>query len=76
MTRQIRGTKAEEELLARVPLGRWGKGREGGAGDEGEGEAEGVRYGDLEGTLVWLCGRGGEFVTGETVIVDGGFSGR
>ena len=76
LTRQIRGTRAEDELMTRVPLGRWGRGREGGAEEDIEGNADGVRYGDLEGTVVWLCGRGGEFVTGETVLVDGGYSGR
>ena len=29
---------------------------------------------DLEGTLLWLCGSGSDFVTGVVVPVDGGFS--
>ena len=69
LTKGIREVPEEENrVLGRVPMGRWGKAR--GKEDE-EGD-----LGDLEGVVVWLCGRGGEFVAGETVVVDGGFSGR
>lgn len=32
--------------------------------------------GDLEGAVIWLCGRASDFVSGTTVVVDGGFSAR
>ncbi|KAL9110533.1 MAG: hypothetical protein Q9227_004891 [Pyrenula ochraceoflavens] len=32
--------------------------------------------GDLEGAIVWLSSRGSEFVSGETITVDGGFTGK
>jgi 2-dehydro-3-deoxy-D-gluconate 5-dehydrogenase len=32
--------------------------------------------GDLEGAVIWLCSRASDFVSGTTVIVDGGFSAR
>lgn len=59
LTASIRTDKvAEEKLLDRVPMGRWG----------GEG--------DLEGAVIWLSGRGSDFVSGTTVVVDGGFTAR
>lgn len=59
LTAGIRNDKiAEEKLLDRVPMGRWGG------------------QGDLEGATIWLRGAASDFVSGTTVVVDGGFSAR
>ncbi|KAF2749159.1 NAD(P)-binding protein [Sporormia fimetaria CBS 119925] len=54
----MRDEKRSTEILARIPMGRWG-------------EPE-----DFKGVAVWLSGRGSGYVSGECVVVDGGWMGR
>ena len=55
----MRDNKRKEEILGRIPAGRWGKGE------------------DFGGVAVWLASeRASGYVSGECVVVDGGWMGR
>ena len=55
MTRSL-GDKVKEEVLKRIPLGRFGTGR------------------DIARTVLFLAGEGGDYITGQVLVVDGGLT--
>jgi NAD(P)-dependent dehydrogenase (short-subunit alcohol dehydrogenase family) len=56
MTAPVKTMPLNDEIIARTPIGRWGKTEE------------------LAGTAVFLASKASDFITGETIRVDGGYS--